>query len=128
MKLLLDTHAFLWWLDGDKKLPPRVRKVLADDANDIFISAASAWEVTTKFRIGKLPQAEEVARQFGKCIIEQGFTALPISIQHAEHAGLLIGEHRDPFDRMLIAQAFIDRLTLITNEAIFTAFQVETFW
>ena len=128
MRLLLDTHAFLWWLDGDKRLPVRVRKILTDDRNEILVSAASAWEVATKFRLGKLPQAEVVAKQFSQCITDQGFTSLSISTRHAEQAGLLLGHHRDPFDRMLIAQSLFERVGLVSNEELFNQYGVERVW
>ena len=128
MKVLLDTHAFLWWLDGDKRLPVKIRKLLADVHNEILVSAASAWEVTTKYRIGKLPNAELIAKQFSQCIADQGFTSLSISTRHAEHAGLLSGTHRDPFDRMLIAQSVTERVSLVSNEEIFDAYGVERLW
>jgi PIN domain nuclease of toxin-antitoxin system len=103
MRLLLDTHALLWWLDGDRRLPVRVRRHIGNPRNTVYVSAASAWEITTKFRIGRLPGAEAVAADVGGAVTAQGFTPLDITIRHAEHAGRLAGEHRDPFDRMLIA-------------------------
>lgn len=128
MRLLLDTHALLWWLDGDRKLPARVRRRIADINSTVFVSAASAWEITTKWRIGKLDGAEAVARDVGAAIVRQGFTPLDISIRHAEHAGRLATDHRDPFDRMLIAQAQLEGLTITTNDQIFDDFGVERFW
>ena len=128
VKLLLDTHAFLWWLDGDEQLPVHARDAIADMHNDVLISAASVWEITTKFRIGKLPGAAEVAADVPKCVVEQGFESLSISERHAQRAGALAGPHRDPFDRMLIAQASIDNLVLVSNETLFDAYGVQRLW
>ncbi len=128
MKILLDTHTFLWWLDGNKNLPAKIRNLMQDDSHKVFVSAASAWETTTKFRLGKLPGAKDVAADFGTCIIEQGFIALPISISHAELAGSLKGTHRDPFDRMLVAQAKEEKMVLASNEKIFDDFEIERIW
>lgn len=128
MRLLLDTHALLWWLDGDRKLPARVRRRIADAHSAIFVSAASAWEITTKWRIGKLDGAEAVARDVNGAVVKQGFTPLDISIRHAEHAGRLATDHRDPFDRILIAQAQLEGLPIATNDQVFDDFGVERFW
>lgn len=128
MRLLLDTHALLWWLDGDQQLPDLARSLIASESHQVLISAASAWEIATKVRIGKLPGAVEVADRFGEIMIDQGFATLPITIEHARRAGLLPGEHRDPFDRMLIAQAQIENLTLLSNESLFDQFRVQRLW
>ena len=129
MRLLLDTHTFLWWMFGDAKLPQRARQALADDeANEAFVSAASAWEITTKFRIGKLEDAAAVARDVATAIAAEGFAELPITVGHAQSAGTLGGRHRDPFDRMLIAQALAEDLTLVSNERAFDAYGVKRLW
>lgn len=128
MRLLLDTHAFLWWLDGDRRLPPRVRRRIADAANEILISAASAWEITTKARLGKLPGATAVAADVAGALAGQGFVALEISVLHAQRAGNLPGDHRDPFDRMLIAQAQLEDLPVASNDPIFDVYRVNRLW
>ncbi len=128
MRLLLDTHAWLWWLDGDRQLPVSAQSAIGDVKNQVFVSAASAWEIATKVRIGKLPGAVEVADRFSEIIVEQQFIALSITVQHARRAGLLVGEHRDPFDRMLIAQSQIEGLTLVSNEKLFDQFGIERLW
>jgi PIN domain nuclease of toxin-antitoxin system len=92
------------------------------------VSAAPAWEIATKVRLGKLPGAVEVAAQFATCLRQQGFTALAITVDHALRAGALPGAHRDPFDRMLIAQAQAERLPLISNETVFDAYAIERLW
>jgi len=128
LKLLLDTHTLLWWLDGDERLSDPAKAAIGDESTRVFVSAASAWEITTKVRIGKLPGAIEVAERFLEIIIDQDFDTLPISVEHARHAGLMPGEHRDPFDRMLIAQSQIEGLTLVSNETLFDHFGIRRLW
>jgi PIN domain nuclease of toxin-antitoxin system len=128
VRLLLDTHALLWWLDGDRKLPPKVRKLIAAPENEILVSAASVWEITTKARIGKLRGALAVATDVPHAIAGQGFVSLSISVEHAQRAGSLPGLHRDPFDRMLIAQSEIDNLPIATNERVFDSYGVTRIW
>lgn len=128
MKLLLDTHALLWWLDGDPRLSAVARSLIGDETTAVFVSAASAWEISTKVRIGKLPGATEVAERFLEVIGQQDFEGLSISIEHARLAGLLPGEHRDPFDRMLIAQAQIEGIPLVSNESLFDQFGIRRIW
>jgi len=128
MALLLDTHALLWWLDGDERLSEAARVAIAEPDRPVLVSAASAWEITTKHRLGKLPGAEAVAQDIGGCIAAQGFTALAITMADAERAGRLPGPHRDPFDRMLIAQALARDIALVSNEAVFDAYGVRRLW
>lgn len=128
MNLLLDTHSFLWWAFGNKALSRNARTAIDDDDNAVFVSAATVWEITTKFRIGKLPHAAVVANDVGAAAAAQGFQTLPISVPHAQLAGALPGPHRDPFDRMLIAQAMIESMVLVSNEARFGAYAIKRLW
>ena len=128
MKFLLDTHALLWFLAGSDNLPVAVRIALQDEAHDVFVSAVSAMEVTTKFRLGKLPSAEILANRFEATVAEKGFLPLPIAMAHAECAGSLPIPHKDPFDRLLIAQGLLEQMTLVSNEAVFDGFGVARFW
>lgn len=128
MHLLLDTHALLWWLEGNQSLSKKARDTIATPTVRVFVSAASAWEIATKARIGKLPGAVEVAERFSEVVRQQDFEFLSISVEHARQAGLLPGEHRDPFDRMLIAQAQLEGLTLVSNEMLFDHFDVRRLW
>jgi PIN domain nuclease of toxin-antitoxin system len=128
VRVLLDTHAFLWWLDGDRRLSAKARRTIADKLNAILISAASAWEITTKVRIGKLPGATEVAADVQACIRRQQFESLDITVLHAQRAGRLPGAHRDPFDRMLAAQAQIDDLQIVSNDLVFDQYSVTRIW
>jgi len=128
VRLLLDTHAFIWWIAGNPSLSATAQAAIDDSTNDVLVSAASAWEIATKHRIGKLPDAAALAADVEAAIADQGFAALPITIRHAQLAGSLPGRHRDPFDRMLIAQAILESATLLSNEAIFDAHGVNRLW
>jgi PIN domain nuclease of toxin-antitoxin system len=128
VRVLLDTHALLWWLAGDKSLSKRARLVIADEDNEIFVSAASAWEVSTKHRIGKLPGAGSLVVDFAREVRQQGFSELPITLAHGQVAGALRGEHRDPFDRMLVAQARDEKMALVSNDKVFDEFGVGRIW
>ena len=128
MRLLLDTHALLWWLAGDASLSAPARRAIADEENDVFVSAASAWEVATKHRLGKLPGAGPLAVDFAREVRRQGFSPLPITLEHGQVAGALAGEHRDPFDRMLVAQAREEKMALVSNEVVFDALGVTRVW
>ena len=128
LRLLLDTHALIWWLTGDAALSHRAQNAIADEANSIGVSAASAMEVATKFRIGKLPNAALLARDFEAIVADQGFVEIPITVHHARLAGEMRIDHKDPFDRMLIAQAQAEDMVLVSNEALFDKFAVNRLW
>lgn len=128
MRLLLDTHALIWWLAGDEALSHRAREAIAEEYNAVAVSAASAMEVATKFRIGKLAQAALLAQDFEAIVADQGFAELPISVRHARLAGELNIAHKDPFDRLLIAQAQAEDMVLVSNEALFDGFAVNRLW
>ena len=128
MRLLLDTHALIWWLAGDEALPLRARAAIGDMANSVAVSAASAMEIATKVRIGKLPDAMLLAQDFDAIIAAQGFDELPISVRHARLAGEMNITHKDPFDRLLIAQALSEDMVLVSNEQLFDGFAVKRLW
>jgi PIN domain nuclease of toxin-antitoxin system len=125
---LLDTHALIWWLAGDEALSARAREAIADEENGVAVSAASAMEIATKFRIGKLPDAALLAQDFESIIAGQGFTELAITVHHARLAGEMNIAHKDPFDRLLIAQAQAEDMVLVSNEALFDGFAVQRLW
>jgi PIN domain nuclease of toxin-antitoxin system len=127
LPLLLDTHALLWWLDGDQNLSQPAKEAIGEARRMVFVSAASAWEIATKVRIGKLPGSVHVAEHFTQILEDQAFRQLP-TIEHGRRAGLMPGAHRDPFDRMLIAQAQIEGLILVSNETLFDHFGVQRLW
>ena len=128
MRLLLDTHAFLWWLAGSERLSEPARGVIADEANDILISAASAWEMATKYRLGKLPGVGDIMLDIADSIAGQGFEELVITVADGGRAGRLPDLHRDPFDRMLIAQALARDIVLVSNETLFDMYGVRRLW
>ena len=109
-------------------MPAKTRRIIADQVNVILVSAASAWEITTKERLGKLPGASEVAADVAGCIAAQEFESLDMTTLHAQRAGRLPGTHRDPFDRMLVAQAQIEDLPLISNDDVFDDYGVTRIW
>jgi PIN domain nuclease of toxin-antitoxin system len=128
MRCLLDTHALLWWLFDDPKLSTQARDLIAEPENDLLVSAASAWEIATKHRIGKLPEAGDIVQQLPMYVRKARFTELGISIEHALLAGSLPGPHRDPFDRMLIAQARMQNIPMITLDPVFRDYGVTVIW
>lgn len=128
VRILLDTHALLWWLSDDPALTKRARTTIANIKNTVLVSAASAWEIATKVRLGKLPRAAGLVAEFATHIEREGFDVLPISGDHAIRAGLLPGTHKDPFDRMLIAQSQAENLALVSNEAVFDSYAVRRIW
>jgi PIN domain nuclease of toxin-antitoxin system len=128
MRLLLDTHTLLWWLSGNPSLPASARKLIANKNNDVLVSAASAWEIATKVRLGKLPIAIDLAHDFSAYLERERFDTLAVSIEHGIRAGLLPGPHKDPFDRMLIAQALAENLAIVSNDVVFDGYAVKRVW
>ena len=122
--MLLDTHVFLWWLFNDVLLPVNIRKFIQNIDHSIYVSAASVWEISTKFRLGKLPEASSVAKDVPKWIEKAGFQALNITPEHAQLAGSWNMSHRDPFDRMLAAQAKIENLPLASVDTAMKNFSI----
>ena len=112
MNLLLDTHALLWWLADDPQLSRKARSAIADPDNTVFISAVVVWEIRIKQAVGKL----EIPSDFAEVLAGQPFSELPVSVEHANALAGLPGLHRDPFDRMLVAQATVERLAIVTRD------------
>uniref|UniRef100_UPI0040567FED type II toxin-antitoxin system VapC family toxin n=1 Tax=Candidatus Electrothrix sp. TaxID=2170559 RepID=UPI0040567FED len=123
--MLLDTHVFLWWLFDEPDLPEKMRDHIRSTENPVYISSASVWEIATKYRIGKLPHAGTVAKNVPYWIDNAGFTSLPITPEHAQLAGSWAQPHRDPFDRMLAAQAKLENLTLISLDKQLKSFPIQ---
>jgi PIN domain nuclease of toxin-antitoxin system len=128
LHLLLDTHALIWWMTNSESLPELVRKQMLEKQNTIVVSAASAWEMATKVRLGRLPAAAEITRNFAEYMKQSEFEALPVSAAHGIRAGMLPGPQRDPFDRMLIAQAQAEDLTIVSNEVSFDSYGIRRVW
>ncbi len=122
MRLLADTRVVLWWLSDDPRLPPAHRSLIADDANTVLVSAASVAEVSIKVSLGKLV-APDMSEEF---LTAQGFSLLPLSVRHAQAMRELPWHHRDPFDRMLIAQCLVEQLPMLTVDERIRAYEVET--
>ena len=127
MRLLLD-HAPLWWFVDDPRLPPQARGLIAAPENEVLVSAASAWEIATKYRLGRLPEAREAAGRFGELVEADGFTHLPVTYRDAILAGSFDSSHRDPFDRVLAAQAIVEGVPLLTRDPVFSQFPVQVVW
>lgn len=125
---LLDTHALLWWMYEAESLSSRAFDAISDGSIDIFVSAVSAMEIATKHRIGKLPHAAPLAAQFVELTAAEGFSPLPITADHGQRAGSYPLSHGDPWDRLLVAQAQIEGLALVTNDAKLNGFGVGTYW
>ena len=123
MRLLLDTHVFLWWRGASDRIPPRVKGAISE-ADSVFVSAASAWEVAIKVALKKL----RIPGPLDQAVAESRFEQLPISFSHASMVTGLVQHHRDPFDRMLVAQALVEGLTVVTHDRRFEPYGVPVLW
>jgi PIN domain nuclease of toxin-antitoxin system len=128
LHLLLDTHALIWWMTENPSLPESVRRLIVDKRNTVIVSAASAWEMAVKVRLGRLPAASDITRNFEEYLTQSGFESLAVSAAHGIRAGFLPGPQRDPFDRMLIAQAQGENLTMVSNELSFDSYGIRRVW
>ena len=128
MRVLLDTHAFLWWLDGDKRMTRRARTLVSSKGTEVLVSAASAWEISIKAASGKLPGALDVAADVLGCIRAQGFVPLDLTVLHSQRAGSLPPIHGDPFDRALISQALLEGIPILSVDEIFEGYGVTRIW
>ena len=125
IKYLLDTHVFLWWLFDDSRLDTACRDIIRNSTHQIFVSSASAWEIATKYRIGKLPEAKPIVERYSQILIQAQFLELSITSAHALRAGSLPIAHRDPFDRMIMAQAELEKMPVITYDRAFQTGAIE---
>jgi PIN domain nuclease of toxin-antitoxin system len=126
-EVLLDTHALVWWLEEKEKLSSRARAIIADPETVVFVSAASAWELAIKARIGKF-KSPQLVRNLGRAIQDEDFVELPISVEEALRAGRLTGPHSDPFDRMLVAQAQANDIPVVSVDKCFDDYGVSRLW
>ena len=128
MRFLLDTHALLWWLAGNTRLPVAMRTAIDAPDAETLVSVVSLFEIATKHRLGKLPLEPEVAADLAGTVVGHGFALLALDARSAEIAGRLPGPSRDPFDRLLIAQAITADLALVSNETAFDDYGVRRLW
>ena len=128
MRCLLDTHVLLWWLFDDPKLTECAGRVIADPHNEVLVSSASAWEIATKYRLGKLDAAHVLVQDISGWVSRAGFRELPVTLDHAQRAGSWPNPHRDPFDRMLAAQSALEDVPLITKDSALRSFGVKILW
>jgi PIN domain nuclease of toxin-antitoxin system len=127
MAILLDSHAFVWWLIEQERLSPAAFNAIQREP-DTYVSAVVAWELAGKVRLGKWAEAKPLSDRFFEALEENRLRHLPITLEHAHLAGSLPGAHRDPFDRMLAAQAILEAMPLVTADPAFRSFAVETLW
>ena len=127
MQYLLDTHAFLWFVNGDSQLSDKARLIIEDPMNERYVSIASFWEMAIKLKLGKLA-LDMSFKELYKEVRKNGFNLLPITIAHTEKTLILDLHHRDPFDRILISQAMVDKLTIITADTKFHHYKVKQTW
>jgi len=128
MDLLLDAHTLLWWYADDPQLSPEARRLIRSGANRVFVSTASFWEIATKYRLGKLPSAEVLLQDAAEYLEREDFELLELSLTVAIRAGVLPGPHRDPFDRMLVAQALESDLLIVSRDAALDGFGARRVW
>jgi PIN domain nuclease of toxin-antitoxin system len=128
MRVLVDTHVFLWWVEGDRTLPAKARAALADRDNECLVSLASVWELAIKAGLGKLKLALPVQRYVVEHVAANGFRMLDIQMAHVGRVESLASHHGDPFDRLLIAQALEERIPVVTADPVFRDYGVKRIW
>ena len=128
MRVLIDTRAFLWWVEGDRALPTRARNALANPGNECLFSLASVWELAIKIGLGKLRLALPVRRYVAEHLAANGLRLLDIGLAHVGRVEALAVHHRDPFDRLLIAQALEEKLPMVTADPVFRKYGVKRIW
>ncbi|MGA9348937.1 MAG: type II toxin-antitoxin system VapC family toxin [Anaerolineae bacterium] len=128
MKVLLDTHSFLWWITDSPRLSAWAREVIRDSNNELFFSAASGWEIAIKAQLGRLQLPDNLEQFIKDQLSLNTILALPIQLHHALHVHTLPQHHRDPFDRMLVAQSQVENLPILTADSQIAQYDVETIW
>jgi PIN domain nuclease of toxin-antitoxin system len=126
-RILLDTHAFIWWLEGGANLSPAAHQAIASPTVSVLVSAATAWEIAIKHHSGKF-RIPNLIKDFQGAVHREGFVELPISIEHAVRAGALPAGHKDPFDRVLIAQSQVEGAAVVTRDSLFRKYSVQCIW
>ncbi len=128
MRILLDTHAFLWWVTDDEQLSRRARRLIGDGRNEIFFSAASAWEIAIKSSLGRVTLPDDAERYIPAQLEQNAFGILPVQLRHAVRVTTLPDVHRDPFDRMLVAQALVEELAILSGDVRLAGYSVRVLW
>ena len=128
MKALLDTHTFLWWITNDPQLSGRARQIMADPESELILSAASGWEIAIKARLGKLKLPDDLQGFIAEQLRINAIRVLPVQMAHALHVYTLPNHHRDPFDRMLVAQGQLEDLAIVTDDPLIGRYAVTTVW
>ena len=128
MRILLDTHAIVWWATGDRRLSRTARVAIANPGTEVFISIASAWEIQIKATLQKLTLNESIDALYRSLIIDQDFRMIGIELKDIDHLSKLPPHHRDPFDRMLVAQALRGDFTLVTKDRVVASYGTPTLW
>ena len=128
MRLLLDTHVFLWWIEGAPALGKRAKTAVSSPDNDVFLSIASCWELAIKLSLGKLQLAQRLDRFLPEQLSANGFSVLPVEVKHVSRVATLPFHHRDPFDRLLAAQALEEELAIVSADRVFRNYGVRVVW
>lgn len=128
MRALLGTHVFLWWITDDPRLSPRARRIIEAGNNQLFLSAASGWEIAIKARLGRLQLPARPEHFISEQLALNAIESLPVRMSHALHVYTLPDYHQDPFDRMLVAQSQLENLPIITADPLFSRYPVRTIW
>jgi PIN domain nuclease of toxin-antitoxin system len=128
MKALLDTHVFLWWIMDDPQLTTYIRKIISDSDNDLFFSAASCWEIAIKAQLGKLKLPAKSDIFISDQLATNAIQSLPVHSSHALHVFNLPSLHRDPFDRIIVAQAHLENIPVITSDSLISQYDIATIW
>jgi PIN domain nuclease of toxin-antitoxin system len=128
MRLILDTHVFLWWIIDSPQLSSRVRDVMRNQANELFLSVASAWEIAIKVNLGRLRLPDRPDRFIPGQLMKNAIEPLPVEMSHALHVSRLPAIHRDPFDRIIIAQSILEKMAVVTRDADIAKYKIKTFW
>jgi PIN domain nuclease of toxin-antitoxin system len=128
MRAILDTHVILWWVTNNPQLSPVVRDIIADSENTLYLSVASSWEIIIKFKTGKLPLPELPTQFIQSCLSVNCFESLAIDLPHVLQINTLPDHHKDPFDRILIAQAQVENIPILTVDRLIVQYPVQTIW
>ncbi len=128
MKALMDTHVFLWWITEDPRLPAAITDLIGNGDNELFFSAASCWEIAIKAQLGRIEMIDDPENFIPDQMAKNAVQGLPIQLSHALHVYNLPGHHRDPFDRILIAQAQLERMPIITSDPLIAKYNVDLLW